>query len=589
MNKKNNKLEVKRHSFAHVLMHALENLYGAIPGVGPVIENGFYHDFDIIKADSKLQIREENIKKIEKEMRRIIRGNVEIKRKEMPIDEGIELLKQKKYKYTEELAQELKDKQEKKISFYEQGDFINMCKGPHVDSTEELNPDAFKLTKIAGAYWRGDEKNEMIQRIYGVAFETKEELVEYLAMIEEAKKRDHRKLGKELDLFSISQKIGQGLILWHPKLAKAREAAESFWRKLHRIRGYDTVYTPHIGKAELWQTSGHLDFFRDSMYPPFRDPESQEEYFIKPMNCPFHVEIYKSRPRSYKEFPLRWNELGTVYRYEQSGELSGMLRVRGFTQDDAHVICREDQFVDEYREILKFTLDMYEAFGFKRENVKGYIAIRDPKLDKYAGTDEIWKKAEKTVQQVVEEFNIPHEIEEGGAKFYGPALDLKIKDAIGREWQLTTIQLDFNLPEKFKMVYDGPNGEEQPIMIHRALLGSWERFFAILIEHYGGKFPLWLAPVQVKILPIGEGHREYAREVFENLRAQDFRVEIDNNDETLGKKIRNCRLEKVPYFIVIGDKEVESQILTLESRDSKDAEKISVEDLIKKLTKLTTK
>ena len=589
MNKKNNKLEVKRHSFAHVLMHALENLYGAIPGVGPVIENGFYHDFDIIKADSKLQIREENIKKIEKEMRRIIRGNVEIKRKEMPIDEGIELLKQKKYKYTEELAQELKDKQEKKISFYEQGDFINMCKGPHVDSTEELNPDAFKLTKIAGAYWRGDEKNEMIQRIYGVAFETKEELVEYLAMIEEAKKIDHRKLGKELDLFSISQKIGQGLILWHPKLAKAREAAESFWRKLHRIRGYDTVYTPHIGKAELWQTSGHLDFFRDSMYPPFRDPESQEEYFIKPMNCPFHVEIYKFRPRSYKEFPLRWNELGTVYRYEQSGELSGMLRVRGFTQDDAHVICREDQFVDEYREILKFTLDMYEAFGFKRENVKGYIAIRDPKLDKYAGTDEIWKKAEKTVQQVVEEFNIPHEIEEGGAKFYGPALDLKIKDAIGREWQLTTIQLDFNLPEKFKMVYDGPNGEEQPIMIHRALLGSWERFFAILIEHYGGKFPLWLAPVQVKILPIGEGHREYAREVFENLRAQDFRVEIDNNDETLGKKIRNCRLEKVPYFIVIGDKEVESQILTLESRDSKDAEKISVEDLIKKLTKLTTK
>ena len=571
-------LEKLRHTLSHILMQVLEQLYGAIPAVGPAIDNGFYHDFD-----SETQITDADLKNIQREMIRIINKKLPIEKKTMSIDEGIKFLQNKKYIYTQELAEDLKKEGIAKISFYQQGDFINMCSGPHLESTGEINPKAFKLSSVAGSYWKGDEKNKMIQRIYGLAFETPEKLKDYEKMMEEAKKRDHRKLGKELDLFSISPKVGPGLILWHPKLSKTREVVEAFWRKFHRQRGYDAVYTPHIGRAELWETSGHLKNFKEMMYPPM-DIEG-EQYYIKPMNCPFHVEIYKSRPRSWRELPFRWNELGSVYRYEKSGELAGMLRVRGFTQDDAHIICRRDQFIDEYREVLDFTITILDVFGFKKEGIKAYIATRDPKLDKYLGTDDIWDSSEKIITDIIQEFEIPHEVEEGGAKFYGPAIDLKIKDSIGREWQLTTIQLDFNLPEKFDMTYQGKEKKERPIMIHRALFGSLERFFAILIEHYGGNFPFWLSPTQVKIIPVADEHNDYAKNIFKELRKRDFRVEIDESDNNFGKKVREAKNEKVPYFVITGKEDIKDNKLTLESRDGQKSIQISLKELIKKLEK----
>ncbi len=578
MKEQQENLEVLRHSLSHILMQVLEELYGAIPAIGPAIENGFYHDFD-----AKTQITEKDLKNIKREMIKIINKDLPIKQKTLSIKEGVKLLKKKKYIYTLELAKDLQKEGTSEISFYQQGDFINMCKGPHLESTGKINPKAFKLTKVAGTYWKGDEKNKMIQRIYGIAFETPEKLQAYEKMMEEAKKRDHRKLGKEMDLFSISKKVGPGLVLWHPKLSKTREVIEAFWRKFHRQRGYDAVYTPHIGRAELWETSGHLKNFKEMMYAPMNI--DNEQYYIKPMNCPFHVEIYKSRPRSWREFPFRWNELGSVYRYEKSGELAGMLRVRGFTQDDAHIICREDQFVDEYREVLKFTIDILEIFGFKKENIKAYIATRDPKLDKYLGTDQIWDSSEKIITEIIKEFEIPYEVEKGGAKFYGPAIDLKIKDSIGREWQLTTIQLDFNLPEKFDMTYQGKEKKERPIMIHRALLGSLERFIAILIEHYAGAFPFWLSPVQVKIIPVAEEHQDYAQNIFEKLRQEDFRVEIDNSNNNFGKKVREAKNEKIPYFIIVGSEDIEKEKLTLESRDGEASVQISLEELLEKFKK----
>lgn len=573
MNKNN--LENIRHSFSHVLMQALERLYGAVPGVGPAIENGFYHDFDC-----KYSVKPEDLLKIEKVMRKIIKENLKIEKKEMPIDEAIKFLKEKSYIYTAELAEDLRGEGEKTINFFRQGDFINMCKGSHVQSTGELDPKAFKLTRIAGAYWKASEDNKMIQRIYGVAFESEEELQKYLIMLEEAEKRDHRKLGREMDLFSISEKVGPGLVLWHPNLSKTREVVEDFWRKMHRRRGYDAVFTPHIGRAELWKTSGHIDFFKESMYSAMN--VDGEDYYVKPMNCPFHVEIYKSRPRSWKEFPFRWNEMGSVYRYEKSGELHGMSRVRGFTQDDAHVICREDQFEEEYRGVLKFTFDMFKVFGFS--DLKGYLAIRDSKKkNDYMGGNKIWDTAEKTIKEVVAEFDMPYEVEEGGAKFYGPALDIKAKDSLGREWQLTTIQLDFNLPQKFDMKFTGSKGEERPIMIHRALLGSLERFFSILIEHYGGAFPVWLAPVQVKIISVGEAHIKYCNKLAGLFMKKDIRVKVDSSDETVGNKIRKAISGKVPYMLVIGDKEIASENLMVRDRGAKEAREISEKDFVQEV------
>lgn len=577
MNKQNN-LETLRHSMSHIMAAAVKELWPEAKfAIGPAIDNGFYYDIDF----GETKITDVDLAKIEKGMKRIIQKGLEFERSELDIDTAIDLLKREDQPYKLELLEGLKSQGEKKVSFYKLGDFTDLCRGPHIEKTSKIKPGTYKLSKLAGAYWRGDENKQMLTRIYGLGFASKEELASYLEMLKEVEKRDHRKLGKELDLFSISQKVGPGLILWHPKLAKVREAVEEFWRKFHRQRGYDTVYTPHIGRAELWKTSGHLDFFKESMYSPM-DIEG-EDYFVKPMNCPFHVEIYKSRPRSWREFPLRWNELGTVYRYEKSGELAGMLRVRGFTQDDAHIICRPDQFKDEYREVLQFTIDMFAVFGFKREDIKAYIAIRDPKDNKYAGSDDIWNKAEAVVREVVNEYEIPNEVEEGGAKFYGPALDLKIKDALGREWQLTTIQLDFNLPEKFAMTYAGKDGDERPIMIHRALLGSLERFFAILIEHYGGAFPLWCAPVQVKLVAVSEKHIGYCQNLAKEFRAKDIRVEVDTSDETVGKKIRRATHEKVPYMLVIGEKEMESENLHVRDRGSREVREIAKNEFFEEI------
>ncbi len=570
-------LEMMRHSLSHILALAILRTYPEAKfAIGPDVDNGFYYDLDL----GEIKISDSDLKELEKKMKHILKQNLPFVRLEKNIDEAIAEATEKNEVYKLEILQDLKKEGEKQVSFYQLGEFSDLCRGPHIESTGKIKPDTFSLSRIAGAYWRGDENNKMLTRVYGLAFSSGEELKEYVDKIEEAKKRDHKKLGKELDLFSISEKVGPGLILWHPKLSKTREAVESFWRKFHRQRGYDTVYTPHIGRSLLWQTSGHLGFFKDSMYAPMN--VDGEEYFVKPMNCPFHVEIYNSRPRSWRDFPFRWNELGSVYRYEKSGELNGMLRVRGFTQDDAHIICRKDQFAQEYREVLRFSFDMFKVFGFTE--LKGYLAVRDHKnIQNYMGDPEIWDLAEKTIKEVVSEFDMPYEEEEGGAKFYGPSLDIKAKDSIGREWQLTTIQLDFQNPKKFKMTYQGPEKEEEPIMIHRALLGSLERFFGVLIEHYGAAFPTWLAPVQVKIVSVGEKHVEYCQKLKQEFLDLDLRPELDVDNETVANKIRKAVGEKVPYIIVVGDKEMEGEELAVRRRGQQNIETIAKSEFIKNL------
>jgi threonyl-tRNA synthetase len=495
----------------------------------------------------------------------------------VPIDKAKKIFKNQPFKQ-ELIADFQKEEKAQKVSLYQLGKFVDLCKGPHVADTLKIGP--FKLLSIAGAYWKGDEKNPMLTRIYGICFRTKKELENYLKLQEEAKKRDHRKLGKELDLFSQNEEIGPGLILWHPNLSVVREEIELWWRKEHRKRGYQYVYTPHIGKKALWDRSGHTKFFKELMYPPLSD-EREDIYFLKPMNCNFHMLIYKSRPRSYKELPIRWAELGTVYRYELEGVRHGILRPRGFTQDDAHIICTEEQLISELEGVLDFALEMNAVFGFK--NLYYELSLADPKnKEKYAGDPKGWRVAGEALRKILEERKVEYNEGVGEAKFYGPSIDLKAEDALGRLWQGTTIQFDFNLPSRFNLAYIGKDGKgHTPYMIHRTLLGSMERFIGVLIEHYTGAFPVWLAPVQVVIIPITDRQIKYAQKVKEELKEQDFRVELDDRSETTSYKIRDAQLQKIPYMLVVGEREVKEKKVAVRIRSGKD---LGVMDLRKFLT-----
>jgi len=545
-------IDILRHSTAHLMAQAVQRLFKDVKvTIGPTIQDGFYYDFDI-----DTPFKEEDLEKIEQVMADIARQDLPIIRKELTKEDAIKLFSEMGETYKVEIINDLG---EDVVSVYSQGDFVDLCRGPHLPSTGFIKH--FKLLSVAGAYWRGDEKNKMLQRIYGTAWFKKSELDEYLNRLEEAKKRDHRRLGKELELFGTFDEIGSGLICWMPKGAKVRATIEEFWRKEHFKNGYDLLYTPHIGKSNLWQTSGHLDFYSENMYSPM-DIEGQN-YYIKPMNCPFHIMIYKSKNRSYRDLPLRWAELGTVYRYERSGVLHGLLRVRGFTQDDAHIICAQDQIVEEIEEVLKFSLDIWKTFGFT--SIKGYIATRP---EKSVGDDSMWKAATDSLMESIKKSGIEYEIDEGGGAFYGPKIDLKVKDAIGREWQMTTIQFDFNLPERFDMVYVDRDGKEKrPYMVHRALLGSLERFFGVLIEHYAGAFPFWLAPVQIKIMNISDEQADYCEQLYRRLKAEGFRVEMDLRNEKIGYKIREAQLFKVPHMIVIGNQEKEKNLVSVRLRN----------------------
>ena len=565
-------LETLRHSTAHVMAHAVKNLFpGTKVAIGPAIEEGFYYDFDV-----KEPFTPEDLEKISAEMEKVIKEALPFVRKEISRDEALELFADEPYKL--ELIQELPEGEI--ISIYEEGDFTDLCRGPHLGNAGEIR--AFKVLKSSGAYWRGDEKKQMLQRIYGTAFASKQELEEYLKVLEEAEKRDHRRLGRELDLFSLQEEAGPGLVFWHPKGALVRKLIEDSWRDEHLANGYDLIVTPHIAKQDLWKTSGHLDFFTENMYQPMEVDEVP--YLIKPMNCPFHLLIYKSRVRSYRELPIRWAELGTVYRYERSGVLHGLMRVRGFTQDDAHIICSREQLDSETKRVIDFVLKVLRKFGFS-----DYEVYLSTKPEKYVGEDDVWEQATEALRASLEAAGLPYKIDEGGGAFYGPKIDVKIKDAIGRVWQCSTIQVDFNEPERFDLAYVGQDNERhRPIMIHRALLGSMERFMGVLIEHYAGAFPLWLAPVQAVVIPIADRHVEYAQKVSASLKAEGFRIEVDDRNEKTGYKIREAQVNKIPYMLVVGDREAESDAVSVRSREEGDKGAISVSDLICQLKKELT-
>ena len=546
---KNEKPEIMRHSASHIMAEAILSLFpDAKFGIGPAIENGFYYDFDLPRS-----LTPDDLPLIEKKMAEITSANLPFDKEEVTRDEARELFAGQPYKL--ELISEIPDE---KMSVYRQGSFVDLCRGPHVSTTGEIK--AFKLLSIAGAYWRGDETQPMLQRIYGAAFDTKEALEEYLQRLEEAAKRDHRKLGKELDLFSLHEEAGPGLVHWHPKGAAVRRIIEDFWKEEHIKGGYDIVYTPHIAKVDLWKTSGHWEFYRENMYSPMDIDE--QLYVIKPMNCAGHILIYKSKLHSYRDLPMRLAELGTVYRYERSGVLHGLARVRGFTQDDAHIFCRFDQLEDEVVKVLGLTRFMMETFGFSK-----YKILLSTRPDKYAGELGAWEQATATLKKALERSGTQYEIDPGEGVFYGPKIDTKISDALGRDWQGPTVQVDFNLPQRFDVNYIGEDGKEHPVaMVHRTVMGSMERFLACLIEHYGGAFPVWLAPVQVKIIPVADRHMDYAYEVEAKLKAAMIRTEVDNRSERIGFKIRQAQLEKVPYMLILGDKEVAGSTVSVRLR-----------------------
>lgn len=557
-------IEILRHSASHLMAAAVKELFrGAKVGIGPAIENGFYYDFDIEGTFSP-----EDLEKIEEKMKELASKKIPFERVIVKKEEAKKLFEELGEKYKVELIEEIEDDT---VSLYRTGEFVDLCRGPHVPHTGYIK--AFKLLSTAGAYWRGDEKNPMLQRIYGTAFPTKEELKSYLSFLEEAQKRDHRVLGKELELFSFHEEAGPGLVFYHPKGAILREIIENFIKSECKKRGYLPLVTPHVLKGDLWRISGHSDYYRENMFYLEID---EREYAVKPMNCPGHILIYKSKPRSYREMPLRFYELGTVYRYERSGVLHGLLRVRGFTQDDAHIFCTPDQIEQEVENILDFSFYVLKTFGFDDFSVK--LSTRP---EKFVGSLEIWEKAEGALRKALEDKNIPYEVDPGEGVFYGPKIDIKLKDVLGREWQATTVQVDFNIPERFDITYAGPdNKPHRPVMIHRAIMGSLERFMGALIEHFGGAFPLWLAPVQMVIIPIADRHLEYAEKVYGRLYDEGFRVELDGKAESVNRKIRYHQKQKVPYMLVVGDREAQTGSVAVRHRTSGDLGPKSLEEFI---------
>jgi len=546
-------LHILRHSSAHIMAQAVKELFGqdVKVAIGPAIEDGYYYDFD-----REISFTPDDFEAIEEKMAEIVKARKPFERREMPIAEAIEFFDKQGETYKVEL---LKDMDADTVSLYQQGDFIDLCRGPHIPDTSWLK--SFKLLRVAGSYWRGNEKNPMLTRLYGTAFYDKKELKKYLNRLEEAKKRDHRKLGKQLGLFTIQDEVGPGLILWQPRGAQLRRLIEDYWKDEHYKFGYELLYTPHIARQDLWKTSGHLDFYGENMYSAMEIDEVA--YQLKPMNCPFHIGIYNANKHSYREFPIRWCELGTVYRYERTGALHGLMRVRGFTQDDAHIFCRPEQLEDEIFNIIDLNLHILKTFGFDDYDV--YLSTRP---EKYVGSDEHWELSTEALKQAMEKKGLAYEVDPGEGVFYGPKIDIKIKDQLGRSWQCSTIQVDFNLPERFGMTYTGADGgEHQPIMIHRALMGSLERFIGVLIEHYAGAFPLWMAPEQARVMNITDDQAEYSKKVMADLRKAGVRIEQDLRNEKLNYKIREAQLMKVPYMLIIGEREKEDGTVTVRKRN----------------------
>jgi len=565
--------EVYRHSVSHLMASAIEKLYPGVQfAIGPPTMEGekyggvgFYYDLDMEQS-----LTPEDFPRIEKTMAEMVKEDLPFQRTEVPREEAIELFGKKGQKYKVEMLTEIPEGET--ISIYRHGDFVDLCRGPHLASTGEVK--AFRLLAVAGAYWRGDEKNKMLQRIYGVAFPDEKTLQAYLDRLEEAEKRDHRKLGRELDLFSVAEEYGPGLIFWHPKGARIRNEIERFWYDEHFANGYDVLYTPHLAKQQLWEISGHMDFYRDRMYSPM-DIDGIN-YIVKPMNCPFHIHVYRGQIRSYRDLPLRWAELGTVYRYEQSGELHGLKRVRGFTQDDAHLFCTGETLRSEIARVLDFTLHMLRTFGFYEFDV--YLSTRP---EKSVGSDADWDAATGALREALDRSGLAYEVDPGEGVFYGPKIDIKIRDSLGRSWQCSTIQVDFNLPERFHITYRGSDGKEhRPIMIHRALLGSFERFFACLVEHYAGAFPVWLAPEQVRVLTLTEKQKEYAGHVAARLRQAGVRVHVDDTDEKLGNKIRKGREDRLPYMLIVGAREAEAGTVSVRKRTEGDTGALAIEEFV---------